>query len=397
MTKKNDISSSPASIREIKSSYLWKNSEKLLGFDTVSSKSNKTCAEYLANELDEIGFKTQLIQEQNEKYQVLAHIGPDVADGLILSGHMDIVPFENQPGWTTEPLKLTLDDDKVYGRGSSDMKLFMAHCLSAFKEVKLDQLKKPIVCLFTCDEEIGCLGAKSLSPRLKSLLNTTPIPKKALIGEPTGFKIINSHKGIVVFEIIISGKAAHSSRPDWGKNAILPAEKIIAATRKLNDKYQDEKNPIFKKLFPDYPYNYLSLSQIKGGLADNIIPDECRLIFSYRPFPGSPLLEIFEELKSELKELKNEISFHHIVSVPSLSPSNNPEFIHALKEVTGQKNLHSVSFATDASFISAQDIDCFICGAGSIEKAHQPDEYMTLSDFLKGNHFVQDLLRKLVF
>ncbi len=385
----------PTSERDLKSSYLWQCSSPILSFDTVSSKSNKACAEFVANELDQLGFKTQLVPEHHDKYQVLSYIGPETDDGLILSGHMDIVPFESQPGWTKNPLKLTLDDDKVYGRGSSDMKLFMSHCLTAFKKIKVDQLKKPIVCLFTCDEEVGCLGAKSISPRLKPLLGKMPLPKKAVIGEPTGFKIINSHKGIVIFEVILSGKAAHSSRPDWGKNAILPAEKVMAATRKLNEKYLAENNPTFKKLFPDYPFNYLSLSQIKGGIADNIIPDECRMVFSYRPFPGSPLMGLYEELKQELKNFADEIEFNHVVSVPSLSPANNIELIEALKDVTGHTDLHSVSFATDASFISTQDVDCFVCGAGSIEKAHQPDEYMTLSDFLKGPVFIEELLKKL--
>ncbi len=386
----------PISERDLKASYLWDCSEKLLSFDTVSSKSNKLCADYFANELSGLGFQVQLIKEHNEKYQVVAHIGPETENGLILSGHMDIVPFDTQPGWTKDPLKLTLADNKIYGRGSSDMKLFMAHCLEAFKQTKLNKIKRPIVCLFTCDEEVGCLGAKSMAPRLKSLLGKIPLPKKAVIGEPTGFKIINSHKGMVIFEVLITGKAAHSSRPDWGINAILPVEKVIAATKRLNQKYQDEKNADLKKLFPDYPFNYLSLVQIKGGIADNVIPDECRMIFSYRPFPGASLMVLYDELQNELKDLKDEIHFRHILSVPGLAPSLDPELIEVLKSITKEKNLHAVSFTTDASFFSTQKIDCFICGAGTIEKAHQPDEYMTLEDFIRGPIFVSDLLQKTV-
>jgi len=382
------------SLRELQSSDLWRWSEKLLSFDTVSHKSNKECADFFANELEVFGFDVQILKEPNNKYQVVAHCGPPEKDGLILSGHMDIVPFDTQEGWTTDALKLTLKDDKLYARGSSDMKLFMAHCLQAFKELDLKKLKKPVVCLFTCDEEIGCLGAKSMAPRLKSLLGKMPLPKKAVIGEPTHFKIINSHKGMVIFEVILKGKAAHSSRPDWGINAILPAEKVIAATRRLNEQYLDVQDESLKKLFPDFPFNYLSLVRIKGGIADNVIPDECRLVFSYRPLPGADLMGAFEDLKKELKDLQGEISFRHLVSAPGVAPADNPELIEVLKSVTREKELHAVSFTTDASFFSTQDIDCFICGAGNIEIAHQPNEFMSLSDFLQGPVFVKNLVSR---
>lgn len=385
----------PTSERDLKSSFLWQCSEKLLSFDTVSSKSNKNCADFFANALNDLGFQTQVLKEPHEKYQIVAHCGPAVDNGLILSGHMDIVPFETQPGWITDPLKLTLTEDKLYGRGTSDMKLFMSHCLEAFRNTDLKSLKKPVVCLFTCDEEVGCLGAKSMAPRLRSLLNQIPLPKKAVIGEPTSFKIINSHKGVVIFEILIQGKAAHSSRPDWGINAILPVEKIISAVQFINQKYRDQQNEDLKRMFPDYPYNHLSLVQIQAGIANNVIPDECRLTLSYRPFPGDDLLGLFEELKAKLLDLQEEIHFHHLISVPGVAAAKNPEFAELLKSITQQKELHSVSFTTDASYFSEQNIDCFICGAGSIEKAHQPNEYMTLNDFLQGPVFVKNLLNHL--
>ncbi len=396
----NEAMNSPSKLtseRELKSSPLWHWSERLLSFDTVSSKSNSDCANFFANELTTLGFNVQLTQEPNGKHQVVASIGPTEENGLILSGHMDVVPFENQKGWTTDPLKLTLDQDKLYGRGTSDMKIFMAHCLQAFKDSDLKKLKQPIVCLFTCDEEIGCLGAKSLAPRLSSLLGKMPVPKKALIGEPTDFKIINSHKGMVIFEVILKGKAAHSSRPDWGVNAIMPAEKVIAATRRLNEKYHSRHDENIKKLFPDFPFDYLSLVRIQGGLADNVVPDECRMVFSYRPLPGTPLMSVYEELKSELGDLQDEIHFNHLISAPGLVPSLNAEMIATLKAVTKQTDLHAVSYTTDASYFSTQAIDCFICGGGSIEKAHQPNESMTLEHFLRGPEFVREVLLHSVF
>lgn len=388
-----------SSERELKASRIWQQSKTLIGFDTVSSNSNQACTDYVADELLQLGFNVIKTSEEGGKSQIIAHIGPLEEGGLVLSGHMDTVPFANQPGWSKDALELTLEDDKLYGRGTSDMKLFIPHCLEAFHGVDLKKLKKPIVCLFTCDEEVGCSGAKRMAPTLTEKLEGLPLPNMAVIGEPTHFEIINSHKGIVVFEILIHGKGGHSSRPDLGKNAIMISHKVMEATERLNKKYQDEASQLIRKLFPDYPYNHISLVQINGGLAYNMIPEECRLSFSYRALPGEDLLRLFKEIKAELdaNDWGQACEIHEILTVPSLAPKNHKILVPVLQEVTGNREIKSVSFATDAAYFSQEDMACFVCGAGNIEMAHQPDEYMDLDEFLKGPDFIVQILNKTVF
>ena len=284
----------------LKSTFLWDIAEKIISYDTVSFKSNSACSNMIANLLEDIGFTVKIEQFDDNghmKEQVIAWAGPPVEDGIILSGHIDTVPFENQPGWTKNALELTLEEDKIFGRGSCDMKLFIVHCIQALKELDLNKLKKPIVCIFTADEEVGCLGAKRLLTKLETILDNMPIPKRALIGEPTNFNIINTHKGIVHFDINIAGKGGHSSRPDLGVNAISPLGEIISLIEATNFEYQQKLDPVLKKLFPDFPYNYLHMAQVDGGIAVNMIPEQCRLTISYRCFPTDPPYKLLNDLK----------------------------------------------------------------------------------------------------
>jgi acetylornithine deacetylase len=380
----------------MKDKYLWDISQKLIAFDTVSFKTNSPCANFLANQLEDIGFKVYIEQFNDNgilKEQVIARIGPEVEDGLIFSGHIDTVPFEKQLGWSKDPLKLTVENDKLFGRGTTDMKLFIAHCLAAFKEMDLSKLKKPIVCIFTADEEIGCLGAKRLVKKVDSLIEKMPLPSKAIIGEPTSFNIINTHKGIVHFDLLVKGIAGHSSRPDLGHNAIEDLGIIIELIKEMNSYYQKELDPDVQKVFPDFPYNHLHMAMIKSGEALNMIPDVARLSISYRCFPMDPPLKVYEELKTKIQSLglKHKVEIENLFATPGLKLNYNEKFVSVLKEITSG-DVQSVSFATDAGYLSQADIECYICGPGTIKMAHQPDEYMDLSDYLQGKKFIQDIV-----
>jgi len=385
----------------IKKTKLWDFSSKLISFDTVSFKSNSKAATFIANELKDLGFKT-FIESFDDcgctKEQVIAWIGPEVEDGLILSGHIDTVPFENQAGWTKDALKLTLEDDKIFGRGTCDMKIFIAHCLDAFNEIDLSKLKKPLVCIFTADEEIGCLGAHRLSTKLDKILETMPVPKRAVIGEPTGFKIINTHKGIVQFNVNVKGVAGHSSRPHMGKNAIETSRKIIQAVEELNEDYKALIPDDIQKLYPDFPYNHLHLATIKAGEATNMIPSLCEMKFSYRVFPGEDEKKVFNDLiqRIDKDDPSEEIEFKFIHSTPAMPVANSIELESSLKEITG-KELMSVSFATDAGELAKAGIESYICGAGDITQAHMPNEYISVSDFNAGTGFVKSMIQKLLF
>jgi acetylornithine deacetylase len=389
-------------MHEITKSNYFKFSEKLIALDTVSSKPNGECSALVANELKDLGFET-LIEKYDDchgtKEQVIGIIGPPVEGGLILSGHMDIVPYENQPGWTRDALSLEISDDKLFGRGSCDMKLFIAQCIEAFKGIELEKLKKPIVCIFTTDEEVGCLGAHHLTKKLDTILGKTPLPKRAIIGEPTSFNIVNTHKGIMQFDIIIHGVAGHSSRPDLGKNSIAPLAKIISVINNLNLEFQETLDPVIKKLFPDFPYNYLHMATLKSGIATNMIPEKTVLQISYRTFPLDPPHKVLNHLKARLEMANIDLPYEitTVRSTPAMPLANNQELEILLKEYTQTKELKSVSFATDGGYLSTAGIDCYVCGPGEIEMAHKPNEYMPLQDFIVGPNIIKSILKDLLF
>lgn len=380
----------------IEDKYLWEVSNKLIEFDTVSFKTNSPCSSFIANQLEDIGFKVYIEQFDDKgviKEQVIAHIGPETNDGIIFSGHMDTVPYENQQGWTKNPIKLTFEDDKLYGRGTTDMKLFIGHCLAAFKELDLSKLTKPIVCIFTADEEIGCLGSKRLVTNLNKIVNNMPLPTKAIIGEPTQFNIVNSHKGIVHFDIVVKGIAGHSSRPDLGFNAIEDLGKVIEVIKDLNIKYSNEMDDELKKVFPDFPYNHIHMAKIESGQALNMIPDMAKMSISYRCFPMDPPLKVFEDLKLQIAKLETrfDVQLENLFTTPGLKQNFDQKLINVLKEITS-KEVQTVSFATDAGYLSQAQIECYICGPGPIKMAHQPDEYMDIDDYLKGKDFVKKII-----
>lgn len=383
----------------IKNTYLYDVSEKLIGFDTVSFKSNSECSSYVANELQDMGFNVNIENFDDNgklKQQIVASTGPKVEDGIILSGHMDTVPWETQKGWTKDALKLQIDSDKLYGRGTCDMKLFIAQCLAVFRDFDLTKLKRPIVCIFTADEEIGCLGAKRIVKNLDSLIDTVPIPKTAIIGEPTEFNIINTHKGIVHFDIVIKGVAGHSSRPDLGLNSIEQLGDIISLINQINFEFQSSLDQEIQKVFPDFPYNHLHMAVVSAGSALNMIPDETRLRVSYRSFPMEPSDKVLNYFKQELSKTNiQNVYVEKEFMAPGLDKARDNKYESILKEIT-KKDTQSVSFATDAGYLSQADINCYVCGPGSIKQAHQPDEFMELSQLTHGISFINSVLEKLL-
>ena len=216
--------------------YLFDLAERLVASDTVSQRSNEPLADLLADELDHLGFAVarQVAEVDGvRKVNLVAWLGPPEPGGLILSGHLDVVPFEGQLGWTREPLRLTAEGERLYGRGTSDMKGFVAQCLAAARRLAPGSLARPLVFVFTCDEEIGCLGAERLAPALASLLGQLPLPRLCWIGEPTGWRVLHAHKGIVQFDVLARGRGGHSSVPEAGVNAIALAARAVHAIGEL--------------------------------------------------------------------------------------------------------------------------------------------------------------------
>jgi acetylornithine deacetylase len=237
----------------------------------------------LAERLESAGCRARLQRwgaGAGEKANLVAVAGPPEAGGLILSGHLDVVPFADQPGWTRDPLRLAVEDDRVYGRGSSDMKVFLAQCVDAAFEIDAAKLRRPVAFVFTSDEEIGCLGAARLVPELDALLGDVPRPALAWIGEPSSWQVFHTHKGIVAFAVTVRGKGGHSSVPAAGVNAIAVAAQALALLGALQAELRSRARAEFARVFADAPYTTLNFGTIAGGTASNVIAERCAFLVS---------------------------------------------------------------------------------------------------------------------
>jgi len=389
----------------VQQSELWEVSHRLVGFNTVSAYSNVDAAEYLANLLEESGFAVRLLKEtvqDVEKAMVLAWAGPEVPGGLIISGHIDVVPFDGQPGWTSDPLVMHTDGQRIFGRGVSDMKVFLAQAILAAKRHPLNTLKRPLMYIFTCDEEIAGQGAGRLIKALPHLFDGYPLPSVALIGEPTNFDIFPAHKGYAVFDICVRGKAGHSSAPSNGLNSIEKMAEVIQLLHETNHTLQRQASPENTLLFPESPSSVFNCAVINGGLAANMIPEACRLTVSIRIAPGDQIEEILMRLQEQLengiaKSMKARGPEYGIfiedaiVTPPMLSPVDS-EFCHFLSQVMGKPIDRGVPYATDGGQFQRIGISSYICGPGLLAEAHQPNESIPVANFFTGLEKIEQVI-----
>src|ERR1051326_7600257 len=292
------------SLDSLQTSELWEISRQLVSFNTVSSASDAQAAEYLANLLEESGFSVRLLRETAqgvEKVMVVAWVGPAVPGGLIVSGHIDIVPFAGQPGWRSDPLVMHAEGERVYGRGVTDMKIFLAQMIIAAKRLAFNKLKRPLVYIFTRDEELAGQGAQNLVKTLPGIFTDFPLPSLALIGEPTNFEVFPAHKGFIIFDVIVRGKGGHSSAPTKGLNAIEKMGDVIQLLKETNVQLLHAVKPENVQLFPEYPASVFNCGIIEGGLASNMIADICRMMVSARVSPGDDVDEMIETLRQNIE------------------------------------------------------------------------------------------------
>ncbi len=386
-------------------SELWEIARKLVSFNTVSQHSNVPAAEFLAQYLDGCGFGVRLLTQEVygvPKATIVAWAGPPEPDGLIISGHMDIVPFDKQPGWKSDPLMMYQDGEHIFGRGVTDMKVFLAQSIYAAKKFTLSRLRRPLVYIFTCDEEVAGQGSGRLLPILPELFKDHPLPKIALIGEPTGFEIYPAHKGYATFEIRVQGKGGHSSVPAGGLNAIDTMADVIRILQDVGKELQQTATAENRMLFPEVPYSTLNSGIINGGLAPNMIADECRLTVSIRIAPGDDVQKIIqmvrERVENEIvKDLKvaapeGGVFIEDIIVCPPLrSPSKGP-FCDLLRHITGKSIGGGVSFATDGGNFQSMGINSYICGPGLLSEAHQPNESMPIANFHAGLEYIERVI-----
>jgi len=375
--------------------------ERLISFDTTSHLSNMKLIDYVQGFLKSHGIDSELIHDDEDplKANLYATIGPADTPGVMLSGHTDVVPIDGQD-WSSDPFIMRDAGDTVFGRGTSDMKGFIAVCLAMVPEFVNANLKTPIHLAFSYDEETGCTGVRGLI----RMLNIAPVkPRMCIVGEPTSMNVIVGHKGTVSFDIHVRGFEIHSSLAPSGVNAVEYAARMIAF---LSDEHRKRiKNGPFEDGF-DVQHSTVHVGTVQGGTAQNIVPRDCYFSLEMRYIPTEDVDAFKATIEAKMAELTAEmqaiqpdtgISIARTAGTPGLNMDPNEEVVTLVKQLAG-KNEHSrVAFATEAGlFQQWGNIPSVICGPGSIEQAHKPNEFISKSELAKCGVFMDKLLERLI-
>ncbi len=355
--------------------------ERLIAFDTTSTRSNLALIEQVADFLDGHGVPTHLVYDAaGEKANLFATIGPETDGGIVLSGHTDCVPVGQ--GWSSDPFRAETRDGRLYGRGSCDMKGFIAAALALVPEMRAARPRIPLHLALSYDEELGCRGVPALLEKLASEL---PQPGVAIIGEPTGMALVNAHKGIYSFETVVTGLASHSSLTQHGVSAVVPGAEIVARLDGFARELA-EHGPFAQGFVP--PYTTINIGRIDGGTAVNVVPARCRIEWECRPIPGQGPEEILvrlerfvqDELLERMRRRFPEASVEtaEVVAAPPLVPASGSAAEALVQRVLGPRSAEAVSFATEAGLFQQAGMASVVIGPGSIEQAHKPDEFVAL-------------------
>ncbi len=366
---------------------------RLVGFDTVSRNSNLGLIDFVCDYIDRPGVRfRRLGSPDGTKANMVALTGPEIdpvtRTGLVLCGHSDVVPAE-ESDWRSEPFHLAERDTKLYGRGASDMKGFLA--LAADRMARLDpkSLKRPVALLVTYDEEVGTLGARDFVENHRDVI----LPRQVLIGEPTQLKAVRVHKGHLLLTLEIEGVSGHSGFPQSGNNAIEPMGRAVVALSELRSQLEQERGPT-SALFGKVPFVTLNLGQIRGGVATNVIPDRCRLDVGIRLLPGMSRDHMVDRVRSVVAQALGAREFSLEVdrdSPPMDTPASVPLY-QGLCRHLGQTGEGSVYFATDGGWLTKAQYDCVICGPGNIDTAHKANEWIGQDELAAGGLLLDTLI-----
>lgn len=372
---------------------------RLIGFDTTSDRSNLPLIDFVEGWLADHGVASERIPDDDGgKANLLATIGPPDAAGIVLSGHTDVVPVAGQD-WSSDPFTCTERDGRLYGRGSADMKGFLAVVLSRVPEWKAAGLTAPVHLAFSYDEEVGCLGVPRLIDRL---LATAPVPPRGcIVGEPTMMTVVDGHKGKGGYRCTVTGRAAHSALTHQGVNAIEIAAEIVAFLRRL--KRELAADGPFADGF-DPPYTTVSTGEIAGGTALNIVAEHCTVAFEFRTVPGVDPASLLarvrhyaEELLPEMRRTAPEsgIVFEELLQYPALASRSAVDLAGIAGEIAGTTTPGRVSFGTEAGHFAARGIPTVVCGPGDIRVAHRPDEHVARDQLARCAGFLDGIVARM--
>jgi len=371
----------------------------LVEFNTESQRSNLGLIEYVRDYLRRHGVVSQLFfNEERNKANLYAVIGPPGRSGIAVSGHTDVVPVTGQD-WSTDPWSLSERDGRLYGRGSCDMKGFIAVALAAVPRMTTMELQRPVQLCLSYDEEVGCVGVRSLLAYLSENANK---PYACIVGEPTGMEVVIAHKGKLSVRCEVKGHACHSSLAPTGVNAIETAARVINKLREMGEDKQ--LNGPHDSAF-DVSHTTIQTGVIHGGSAVNIVPDRCAFDFECRNVPDDDPERVLSEVRDFAeKELApgmrarardSDFQWTGLAEFPGLNTPGDAPIVASALQWAGTNELRKVAFGSEAGLFQRIGVATVLCGPGSIEQAHRPDEYVTLEQLARCERFMNRMLAEL--
>jgi acetylornithine deacetylase len=369
---------------------------RLVAFPSVSTSSNLDIIGFCRDWLNSHGVESHVVMSpEGDKANLYATIGPQVEGGIVLSGHTDVVPVEGQ-NWSTDPWTLTERNGRLYGRGATDMKGFDALVLALVPEMVRAPLKRPVHIALSYDEEIACRGAPSM---VQAMARSIPAPSAVIVGEPTRHAVVTGHKASVQLRTQVTGYAVHSSRIDQGVSAVMNAARLIAWHEDVmeeNRRRVDPANPF------EPPYTTLHCGMMAGGNAANVVSSSAWFFSDIRAIPTESPMDYLARYEAYIRDVVEPrmkaiapdtgIAVEVIAEVPGLKPETDGAAERLMRRLTGDNGTHVVSYGTEAGLFQRVGWSTVVCGPGDIAQAHQPDEYIEISEFQAG----EAVLRRLI-
>ncbi len=371
----------------------------LIEFKTISKTENNSLIAFVEKYLSSFEIDCTVLPGTKNQSNLYARIGPDCEGGIFFSGHTDVVPVEGQ-NWLYNPFTTTEKADKIYGRGTADMKGFLSIVLSLVPTIKKFKLKRPVHLMFSYDEEIGCVGIKKAIPFIQKMKRK---PKYCIVGEPTNMNLVTKHKGKKNFKVTFNGIESHSSLINDGLNAINYAAQFINYLQSVQIELQ--KNKYLDDIF-DPPFTSINVGTINGGIALNIVPKKCEIEFEIRNLPNVCTSNLIKDLKQYIKKTevemkkinkKAKIDFKIENSFPGLNTHQNKSVVNIGLNALKTNKISTVSFGTEAGVFHELGIETIICGPGSIAQAHKANEFVKKNQLQQCELFLTNIIKSLEY
>ena len=370
--------------------------ERLIAFPTVSRDTNLPLVDWVQEYLASQGIDSQRVMSPcGTKAHVYAQVGPDLPGGVILSGHTDVVPVDGQ-AWSTDPWRLIEKDGKLFGRGTCDMKGFDSLALWALVEASKAPLKRPLQLALSYDEEVGCMAVADLVEAM--IASDLPRAESVIVGEPSTMKVVTGHKGGVGIRVKMRGYEVHSSLQPYGVSAVMEAARLIEWCNTMNAANAAATPSEVAAVF-DPPFSTLHVGMISGGTAHNITAKDCEFVISVRQVPGDTgwgekITAAAKKIEAGMQAIRPEagIELSTVFGVPPLTPETMGPAETLARRLTGDNGQHVVSYGTEGGQFQVRGYSAVVCGPGDIAQAHQPDEFLTLTEFAAGQTFMERLI-----